>query len=285
MPIQNYMNDIQKIVPLPDEKITALFKQYEETPTIEIRNILVEQNLKLVFKVASMYRRTGILFADLVAEGNLGLIRGIEKYRLSFNVKPGYYLFKWISAKVLRHIVRNAHLVKLGTTQAQRKLFFNLSKTKAKARAQGLEMSNEEIANLLGVKVEEVDEMDQRLSAPVVRLETAEPDESAKHSSYIVNRMIQSRINNSEAVDTPDALLEREERSQYVQEIVTDFMSRLNDTQRGVFEARFLAQDEPDTFETIGEKLNGLTKQRVQQIDAELKVKFRKYLSHNQIQV
>ena len=294
MPIQNYMNDIRKIKSLDEDSVLDLFRQYRKNPTWGkgsrqhdqagrcLRNKLVEQNLKLVFKVASMYRRTGIPFADLVAEGNLGLIRGVEKFDLDKGVKPGYYLFRWIRAMVLRHIVRNAHLVKMGTTQAQRKLFFNLSKTKAKARAQGKELSDDDVAELLGVKVEEVREMEQRLSAPVIRIEASEPD--SRKGSYAINRLLQDRIDNTNDIELPDALLEREELSSRVRGVVGSFMSRLSETQRGVFKARFLTENgDPDTFEVIGKRLNGLTKQRVQQIDAELKKKFKKYLTHNQI--
>ena len=119
-------------------------------------------------------------------------------------------------------------------------------------------------------------------TTPVIRIEASEPD--SKKGAYTINRLLQSRIDNSDDVELPDALLEREELSQHVRGVVEAFTSRLNETQRGVFQARFLTDDgEPDTFEAIGERLNGLTKQRIQQIDAELKVKFKKYLTHNQI--
>jgi len=288
MPIQKYMNDIQKIVPKSDVEIMAMLQEYREiykpqngprnTPrAIMLRNALVEQNLKLVFKVASMYRRSGIPFADLVAEGNLGIIRGIEKFDINKGVKVGYYLFRWARAMILRYIVRNAHLVKMGTTQAQRKLFFNLSKTKAKAKAQGYDISDKEVAELLGVKEQEVKEMSQRLSAPAIQIEAFDSDNSSN-----LQRLLRSRLDNSEDAEAPDSVFEREEFSHNIREIVDTFIDRLNETQACVFKARF-CQDEPKTFETIGQQLNGLTKQRVQQIDAELKGKFKKYLSHNQI--
>lgn len=282
MAIQNYMDDIQKISPMSDEETSDLLQQYAETGSVTVRNKLVEQNLKLVFKVASMYRRSGIPFADLVAEGNLGLIRGIEKFDQGKGVKLGYYLFKWIRALILRHIVRNAHLVKMGTTQAQRKLFFNLAKTKAKARALDQEVSDQQIADILEVKVEEVREMEQRLSAPVIRIEASEPDSMSGNDSA-VQRLLQNRIDNDDGANLPDALLERAEFSQHVRNVVDAFMARLNETQRDVFKYRFL-KGEPDTFEVIGRRMEPLlTKQRVQQIDAELRTKFKKFVSHNQI--
>lgn len=285
MAIQSYMDDIQKIVPISEEEQLNLLQLYAESGSVAVRNKLIEQNLKLVFKVASMYRRSGIPFADLVAEGNLGLIRGIEKYDLDKGVKLGYYLYKWIRALILRHIVRNAHLVKMGTTQAQRKLFFNLAKTKAKARALDQDISDQDIANILGVKVEEVREMEQRLSAPVIRIEASEPDYMGRSSNgSAIHRLLQNRIDNNDEVELPDAQLERAEYSQYVRSVVDAFMERLNDAQRDVFQSRFLREDgEKDTFEVIGERLNGLSKQRIQQIDAELRVKFQKFVSHNQI--
>ncbi len=281
--MQDYMNDIRKITPLSQEAISALLIQYAETPTIAIRNKLVEQNLKLVFKVASLYHRNGILFADLIAEGNLGLIRGIEKYNLSKGVKLSYYLYQWIKARILRHIVCNAHLVKMGTTDAQRKLFFNLAKTKAKAQALNPNISDQDIANILDVKVEDVQEMDQRLYSPMIRIKTSELD--SKIEDHRIQRLLQNRVDNTDEENRPDALLERLEHSKYVRDVVDAFMVRLNDTQRNVFQARFLKDDgEPDTFEVIGKRMEPfLTKQRVQQIDAKLRVKFKKFVSHHQI--
>ncbi|MHA2426948.1 MAG: sigma-70 family RNA polymerase sigma factor [Candidatus Hermodarchaeia archaeon] len=287
MAIQSYMDEIQKIDPISEEEQLRLLQEYAETQSVAIRNKLVEQNLKLVFKVASMYRRSGIPFADLVAEGNLGLIRGIEKYDLNKGVKLGYYLFKWISALILRHIVRNAHLVKMGTTQAQRKLFFNLAKTKAKARALDQEISDQEIAALFDVTVKDVQEMEQRLSAPVIRIETSEPSSNSSNDSAI-QRLLQDRAeNNDDEANLPDALFERAEFSQYVRTVVDEFMARLNDTKREVFRYRFLNENgEPDTFEAIGSRMvPPLRKQRIQQIDAELREKFRKFVSHNQIAI
>lgn len=286
MAIQSYMDEIQKIDPVSEEEQLCLLRQYAETRSVAIRNKLVEQNLRLVFKVASMYRRSGIPFADLVAEGNLGLIRGIEKYDLDKGVKLGYYLFKWISALILRHIVRNAHLVKMGTTQAQRKLFFNLAKTKAKAKALDQEMSDQEIADLFDVTVKDVQEMEQRLSAPVIRIETSEPSSTGTNDSAI-QHLLQERVDNDDDAKLPDALFERAEFSQYVRTVVDAFMERLNDTKREVFRYRFLKEDgEPDTFEEIGSRMvPPLRKQRIQQIDAELREKFRKFISHNQIAI
>ena len=275
------MTDIQCVKPLEEEEMTALLCEYAQNPSTKIRNILVEQNLKLVFKVASMYRRSGIPFDDLVAEGNLGLIRGIEKYDLSKGVKLGYYLFKWIRAMILKHIVNNAHLVKIGTTQAQRKLFFNHAKIKAKARAMGRDITDEEIAEMLEVKPSEVQEMDQRMSAPIIRID-GEPNVNGIQNNAASRRVMQ-HLDSSDDVERPDTALERAEGAKQLYEAVDKFMSNLNETQRSVFKARSLKEDgEPDTFETIG-AVNGLTKQRVQQIDAELKNKFKKFVSHNQI--
>ena len=281
MAIQNYMDDIQKINQISDEEMLALLKQYAESRSIAIRNKLVEQNLKLVFKVAGMYRRSGIHFDDLIAEGNLGLIRGVEKYDLNKGVKLGYYLFEWIRALILRHIVSNAHLVKIGTTQAQHKLFFNLGKIKAKAQALNQDISDQDIADALDVKVEEVQEMEQRL-APIVRIEKFEPD-PVDNNDYTVQRMLQNRANNDN-LGHPDVLFERAEFSQYIRSIAETFMSRLDDTQRDVFQSRFLKENKPDTFDVIGKRSEPfLTKQRVQQIEADLKTKFKKFVSHNQI--
>src|SRR3990167_4515224 len=145
--------------PLLPEEEKLLTEEYVRTKSVKIRNILVEKNTRLVAKIVSKYPYND----DLFAEGCVGLIRGVENFDPSRGNKLSTYVSFWVEAYVLNYIIKDARLVKLGTTQAQRKLFFNLNKEKAKLSAQGLEITPELIAERLSVSEKDVVEMQSRL--------------------------------------------------------------------------------------------------------------------------
>jgi len=265
----------------PEEEV-VLTTEYARTKDIRLRNKIVEHNLRLVFKAASLYHRAGIHFHDLVGEGNLGLIRGVEKYDPTKGVRLGNYVFRWIKAYILRYIVKNAHLVKIGTTQGQRKLFFNLSKTKAKASAQQKELSKQDIADLLGVKVREVEEMEMRLAAPVIRIQAPSSNQDPNNTGASLHKLLKERIDAESDEHLPDALLEKEQFNHRVRKAIGEFMISLDDREQDIFRSRLLT-DTKESFKAIGSRWDELSKQRIQQIDAELKMKFKRHLMRSDI--
>ena len=150
-PLQAYMQDVSRYPLLSREEEHALAVKYTETGDVEAAARLVTANLRLVVKIAYDYRRAYKNLLDLVQEGNIGLMQAVKKYDPYKGVKLSSYAAWWIRAYILRFILNNHRLVKLGTTQAQRKLFFNLKKEKAKLSAMGIEPTAEVIAKRLDV--------------------------------------------------------------------------------------------------------------------------------------
>ncbi|MBW2457088.1 MAG: sigma-70 family RNA polymerase sigma factor, partial [Deltaproteobacteria bacterium] len=164
-PFQAYLHEVQRYPLLTATEEKDLTRAYAETGDPAVARRLVTANLRLVIKLAYEYRRAYRNMMDLIQEGNIGLMQAVKRYDPYRGVKLSSYSAWWIRAYMLRFILNNWRLVKLGTTQAQRKLFFNLKKQKAKLTAMGVDPTPQLIAERLGVKETEVIEMDQRLAS------------------------------------------------------------------------------------------------------------------------
>ncbi len=164
-PLGIYMRDVQRYPLLSKEEEHDLAVRYFEKGDVEAAKRLVTSNLRLVVKIAYDYRQAYKNILDLVQEGNIGLMQAVKKYDPYKGVKLSSYAAWWIRAYILRYILNTHRLVKVGTTQAQRKLFFNLQKEKARLSAMGIEPTAELIAERLNVPERDVVSMDMRLAA------------------------------------------------------------------------------------------------------------------------
>jgi len=171
-PLQMYLQEISKYPVLSREEEEAIAKAYYETKDPRLAYKLVVSNLRLVVKIALEFQKFWAHnFLDLIQEGNLGLLQAVKKFDPYKGVKFSYYASFWIKAYILKYIMDNWKLVKMGTTQAQRKLFYRLRKEKEKLSALGFEPTPAEIAKRLGVKEKEVEEMEQRMFTQDLSLE------------------------------------------------------------------------------------------------------------------
>jgi RNA polymerase sigma-32 factor len=177
-PLQAYMRDVQRHPLLtPAEEREYAIKFYDQGD-VDAAAKLVTSNLRLVVKIAYEYRRAHKQIPDLIQEGSIGLMQAVKKFDPYKGVKLSTYAAWWIRAYILRFVLNNARLVKLGTTQAQRKLFFNLRKERARLSAMGIEPTAETIASRLNVPAEEVTNMERRLSSGDMSLDApARPGE------------------------------------------------------------------------------------------------------------
>ena len=150
--LEAYMREVQRHPLLLPEDEHRLAVEYTKTGSVDLAARLVTANLRLVVKIAYEYRRAYRNIMDLVQEGNIGLMQAVKRYDPYRGVKLSSYAAWWIRAYMLRFILNNWRLVKIGTTQAQRRLFFNLSKEKAKLTAMGIEPTTEEITKRLNVE-------------------------------------------------------------------------------------------------------------------------------------
>jgi len=270
-PIQAYMRDVQRypLLTPAEEHETAV--KYFKHGDVEAAARLVTANLRLVVKIAYGYRRAHKNIMDLIQEGNIGLMQAVKKYDPYRGVKLSTYSAWWIRAYILRFILNNERLVKLGTTQAQRKLFFNLGKEKAKLAAMGIEATPEVIAARLNVPAEEVVNMDRRLASGDASLDA--PVRRGDESSVSRIDMMPS------AGRGVDDILADEQIDDILHEQLTKFGATLVGKEAKIFHERLIS-DEPRTLQELGDEF-GVSRERVRQLEKRLQDKLRAYLTAN----
>jgi RNA polymerase sigma-32 factor len=268
-PLQAYMRDVQRYSLLTPEETHELATRYTTTGDVEAAKKLVTSNLRLVVKIAFDYRRAYRNILDLVQEGNIGLMQAVKKYDPNRGVKLSSYAAWWIRAYILRFILNNWRLVKLGTTQAQRKLFFNLKKEKAKLAALGIDPTPELIAEKLDVTTEEVVSMDRRLSGAEVSLDAPMSQGSDGRPTSRVEMMASEQ-------GPIDEALAQGELNEILTEKIHEFGKTLTGKDAIIFKERLVAE-EPKTLQELGD-LFGVSRERVRQLEKRLQDKIRVYL-------
>jgi RNA polymerase sigma-32 factor len=268
-PLSAYMREVQRHALLSPDEEHRLAVNYQKNPEdLAAAARLVTANLRLVVKIAYEYRRAYKNMMDLIQEGNIGLMQAVKKYDPYRGVKLSSYAAWWIRAYMLRFILNNWRLVKLGTTQAQRKLFFNLSKEKAKLSALGIEPTDAEIAKRLNVAESEVAEMDKRLARSDASLDASVGESDGRSVSRVE---LMPSLNS-----TPDQIAEGAELSEMLQGRLSEFREKLSGKDIVIFDKRVVA-DEPLTLQELGDEF-GVSRERVRQLEARLTGKLRDYL-------
>lgn len=264
-PLRAYMAEVARHPVLTRVEEHALAVRYAKTGDVDAAYRLVASNLRLVVKIAHEYRRSAFQLLDLIQEGNIGLMQAVKKYDPFRGVKLSTYAGWWIRAYIIRFIMENWRLVKLGTTQAQRKLFFNLAKEREKLLARGIDPTPLLLARNLRVEPEDVEEMSARMSGDDVSLDApvSAGDEDAR----------QTWLDRVVAVGhAPDDVLGNEELKRLLREKLDAFATTITDEKElFIFEHRLLPPEgqEPLTLQQIGVRF-GLTRERARQIEAKL---------------
>jgi RNA polymerase sigma-32 factor len=267
-PLQLYIQDIRRYPLLSRDEELALAKRLVETGDVEAARRLVTSNLRLVVKIAHEYRRAHRNLLDLIQEGNVGLVQAVKKYDPYRGVKLSSYAAWWIRAYMLKFILNNWRLVKIGTTQAQRKLFFNLKKEKDKLEQMGFDTSSKALAEALNVPEREVIDMERRLGQGEMSLDAPLKDDEGSRSHL---DMLES------AGDTrPDVRAEGDEFRVLLRGKLEEFAKTLRGRELSIFEERLLT-DEPKTLQEIGERY-GISRERARQLEKRLTDKLKKYL-------
>ena len=262
--LEVYMAEINKFPILSAEEEFRYAIDWQKNSNMEAAEKLVVSNLRFVVKIAHEYRNYGVKLADLIQEGNIGLMHAIKK----FDPYKGYRLISyavwWIRAYIQNYIIKTWSLVKIGTTQAQRKLFFKLNQTKKDIQALSLKNPEfSEIADSLGVREDEVKEMDVRMSNRDLSLDMAIGDDGgASHMDYLTY--------NGE--DQESALIRKEE-TELVQKNITGALAVLNEKEMYIIKHRVMA-DDPKTLQEIGD-LYHITRERARQIEKQALKKLR----------
>ncbi|MGD8990520.1 MAG: RNA polymerase factor sigma-32 [Desulfobacterales bacterium] len=252
---QRYLIGVSKYRLLTRSEEQSLFKQIRESNDTQAAQTLVTSNLRLVVKIATDYSNLWMQnLLDLIQEGNLGLIRAVEKFDPAKNVKFSYYASFWIKAYIIKHLMDNWRLVKIGTTQAQRKLFFKLKSEKQKLRDRGFKPSAELISERLGVPKKDVIEMDQRINGWDVSLDAPLTDESD------VARIDLLKL----PADSLDDKVSQKELKAILRRHISSVRKEMDPRELDIFDQRIIAED-PKTLSEIGLKY-GISRERVRQI-------------------
>ncbi len=268
--LQRYLAEINKYPLLSREEEEALTKAYYETRDPVLAHKIATSNLRLVVKIALDFQKFWMQnFLDLVQEGNVGLMHAVKKFNPYKGVKFSYYASFWIKAYILKFIMDNWRLVKIGTTQAQRKLFYNLNKEKESLRALGFEPVPKLISKRLNVSEQDVIDMEQRMGSWEVSLDA--PVKHDSEDSYM--EFLPSKEPEIEQV------VANQEMREKLREKLKEFASTLKDREKIIFQERLMAE-EPKTLQEIGERF-GVSRERVRQIESRLKKKLGKFLESN----
>ncbi len=268
-PVRQYLAEISKyplLTPEEEEKIT---KAYYETKDPALASRIVTSNLRLVVKIALDFQKLWMQnFLDLIQEGNVGLMHAVRKFDPYKGVKFSYYASFWIKAYIMKFIMDNWRLVKIGTTQAQRKLFYNLNKEKERMKALGYDPTPKRISESLNVKEQDVVAMDQRMGSWEVSLNAPVRDDSDdKHMDFLAS--------NDTSIESNVA---RREVARQLSHQLKEFAKELKDKEKVIFEKRLMAED-PLTLQQLGTEF-GVSRERVRQIEARVKQKLKKFLEN-----
>ncbi len=267
-PLQLYLTEIKNYKLLTREEEVELAKRFKEHNDQEAAFRLVTSNLRLVVKIAmdfSRYWTKSLL--DLIQEGNIGLLQAVRKFDPYRGIKFSYYASFWIKAYILKFIMENWKLVKIGTTQAQRKLFFNLAKEKEKLVAQGFNPEPRLLAERLDVREEEIEEMSQRLGGAELSL-NAPVGENGKeaYGSFLPDP---SR--------SADDQISHVERRELLLEKLKEYRATLSGKELDIFDNRILS-DNPVTLQELGDKYK-ISRERVRQIQERIVKNIKAWLS------
>jgi RNA polymerase sigma-32 factor len=268
-PMAAYMNEVRRYPLLtPEEEKSLATRLVEHGDTTAARK-LIEANLRLVVKIAYEYRRAHKNLLDLVQEGNIGLIQAVGKFDPYRGVKLSSYAAFWIRAYILKFILNNWRLVKIGTTQAQRKLFFNLRKEREKLEQLGFHPSSALLAEKLDVPEKEVIEMERRLAAPEASL-----DAPLGSSDDEGTRTRLDYIPSDEA--RPDHAVEQSQFSELLKGKLETFAKTLEGREQTIFRERWLTE-EPLTLQELGDRYN-VSRERARQLEKRMLDRLKKYL-------
>ncbi len=269
--LQTYLREIQKYPLLSKEEEHELAIQFKKTQDRETLQKLVTANLRFVVKIAFEYIHYRVKLLDLIQEGNMGLVKAVQEFDPYKDVRLTTYAIWWIRSYIQEAILKNYSLVKLGTTQAQKRLFYRLRKEQKKLEQEGISPSQgvKLLAEKLDVKEKEVEEMSQRLSQNDVSLNApTNHDEKTERINHL-------------ASDQPaaDVSLGDAEQETLFKKILKQFGETLEGREKVVFYDRLVSEN-PLTLQEIGEKYK-FTKERARQIEEQVKEKLKKYMQEH----
>lgn len=266
--LSHYMAELAHHAPISREEEQALALRWREEGDIEAARHLVLANLRLVVKIAMEYRRAWVNTLDLIQEGNLGLMQAVQRFDPSRGVKLSSYGAYWIRAYILKYILDNVRMVRLGRSRAERKLFFRMNKEKRDLEREGFHPEPRLLAERLDVSEEDVLSMEQRLAQPELSLNApvGHDADSSERQEFVP----------AETRSAEDVVASTEMRRIFLEK-VGEFTQDLDERDRQILEERLLAE-EPRTLQELGQEF-GVSRERVRQLETRLVKRLSEYMS------
>ena len=265
-PLQRYLMEISQHKLLTREEEIEFAKRVQEKGDTEAAYVLVTANLRLVVKIALEFQRVWMQnLLDLIQEGNIGLMQAVKKFDPYKNVKFSYYASFWIKAYILKFIMDNWRLVKIGTTQGQRKLFFKLKKEKQKLIDQGFDPKPKLLSERLGVSEREVIDMDQRLDGWDVSLDAPLKDDSDTERIEFL----------SVETESVEERVAKKEMEVLLHNKIAEFKKTMTPRELEIFDLRIFS-DSPATLQEIGDRYK-ISRERVRQVEKNIIKRMRDY--------
>jgi RNA polymerase sigma-32 factor len=266
--LEAYVHAVNTVPMLTPERESELARRLTEQNDLTAARDLVLSHLRLVVSIARNYMGYGLPQADLIQEGNLGLMKAVKRFDPDRGVRLASFAIHWIKAEIHEFILRNWRLVKVATTKAQRKLFFNLRSMKSGPAA----LAPKEIAQIaktLNVKESDVVEMEKRMQGADVALEPS-PDDSDEVVTPIAYL--------ADTSEGPSEVFEREQTESLEQQGLAKALESLDDRSRRIIRARWLAESEPMTLHELADEF-GVSAERIRQIEAKAMKKMKAHLA------
>jgi RNA polymerase sigma-32 factor len=274
--LYQYLQQINKIKSLTKEEEYMLAKAYLEKQDLKAAHQLVLSHLKLVAKIALTYKNYGIPVNDLISEGNLGLMHAVKKYDPNLGHRLSTYSMWWIKAYIQEYVLKSWSLVKIGTTSAQKKLFFSLNKIKKKIinlySRNIIDTDYKQIAEEFNVKEENVREMDSRLSQSDLSLNLPSNRSGDDESSELIDSVKASQA-------SQELIVSSKQENDIRRKLLQEAMKSLNERELYIFKSRKLLES-PETLDHLSIKFD-ISKERVRQIENRAFEKIQAYIYKN----
>lgn len=264
-PLTRYLKEVAKYPFVSAEEERKLAEDYRKYNDVEAARKLVSAHLRLVVKIAMEYRNAYYNVLDLIQEGNVGLMHAVKKFDPDKGARFAHYASWWIRSLILKYILDNFRLIRIGTTKDQKKLFYNLMREKEKIESLGFTADKKLLSKALDVSEKAVEEMSQRLVQPEYALEGP------------VGRSGEALLKDFIAVDqqSPDDMISAKETKDILKDKLKEFTGKLNEREIKIFTQRLMA-DLPITLQEIADEY-GISKERVRQIEERMLNKLKDY--------
>ena len=267
--LESYVSAVNAIPMLTPEREIALGRRLKESNDLAAAGDMVLSHLRLVVSVARNYMGYGLPQADLIQEGNIGLMKAVKRFDPERGVRLASFAIHWIKAEIHEYILRNWRMVKIATTKAQRKLFFNLRSMKASSAAlTPTEIT--QVAETLNVKESDVIEMEKRIQGGDVALDPT-PDDGEELSVSPIAFL-------ADTAEGPSEIYEREETERTKSEGLAEALAGLDERSRRIIRARWLAESNPKTLHELADEF-GVSAERIRQIEAKAMQRMKKALA------